>query len=203
MKNAKTGKWEVEVTMENGEPGVVEFASVKDARAYIAELEAQEAPDSDPDPEGDQKSSGPEESPEKPAEDENDSLVARVMKLIAYSASNISSKLRKVSNDLGKTESEILFHLVEGGMPQKDLASKLNTSSSNVGQAIYKLEDADLVESKRSKEDRRCFDIYLTEKGAATKTEVMEAREAAVESAFADFEEGELETLAGLLNKLN
>lgn len=203
MKNPKTGKWEVEVTMENGEPGIVEFASVKEAREYVAQLEAQQVAEASEADEDAQDAVEVEETPEKPAEDENDSLVARVMKLITYSARNISSKLRKVSNDLGKTESEILFHLVENGMPQKELASKLNTSSSNVGQAIYKLEDADLIESKRSKEDRRCFDIYLTKKGAATKTEVMEAREAAVESVFADFEEEELETLAGLLNKLN
>lgn len=105
--------------------------------------------------------------------------------------------------DLGKNETEILNHLEEDGMPQGELAARMNTASTNVGQAIHKLEDAGLVVSMRSKQDRRSFDIFLTDKGKTVKAEVVQKHEEAVADLFENFEESELDSLESLLRKFS
>jgi MarR family 2-MHQ and catechol resistance regulon transcriptional repressor len=89
------------------------------------------------------------------------------IKLIRASDSTIS----RVNITLSKsklTESQLnildaLYHL--GPMCQKDLGRKLLKSGGNITMVIDNLEKQDLVKRERGKEDRRLFNIYLTENG--------------------------------------
>jgi MarR family 2-MHQ and catechol resistance regulon transcriptional repressor len=89
------------------------------------------------------------------------------IKLIRTSDSTIS----RVNITLSKsklTESQLnildaLYHL--GPMCQKDLGRKLLKSGGNITMVIDNLEKQDLVKRERGKEDRRLFNIYLTENG--------------------------------------
>jgi DNA-binding MarR family transcriptional regulator len=196
LKNTETGKWEVE---RDGE--VFEFDSRKEAKDFSEGGEAVPAPAPTP---------VAEEEDEDEDEDEDEglnlpeasSVAAQAVTLIVGAGRSLGNKIRGLVGDLGKTEVEILNHLEAGGMSQKDLAKRIGTASTNVGQAIARLEDADMVESKRSKTDRRSFDIYLTEKGRLMKTEVVAKREAAVNSVFANLNENELTSLINILRKL-
>ena len=89
------------------------------------------------------------------------------IKLIRASDSTIS----RVNAALSKsklTESQLnildaLYHL--GPMCQKDLGKKLLKSGGNITMVIDNLEKRNLVKRERGKEDRRLFNVYLTESG--------------------------------------
>lgn len=65
---------------------------------------------------------------------------------------------------------EALFHL--GPMCQKDLAQKILKSTGNLTFVINNLEKRSLVERRRSIEDRRYVDIYLTPAGQQVIQEI-------------------------------
>jgi MarR family transcriptional regulator, 2-MHQ and catechol-resistance regulon repressor len=89
------------------------------------------------------------------------------IKLIRASDSTISRvNIALSKNKLTESQFSILdalYHL--GSMCQKDLGKKLLKSGGNITLVIDNLEKQDLVKRERGKEDRRLFNIYLTENG--------------------------------------
>lgn len=86
-------------------------------------------------------------------------------------AETVSSKAHKELRETGLTVSqfgvlEALYHL--GPMCQKDLAEKILKSTGNITTVIDNLEKQRLVIRKRSDDDRRYFNILLTDEGART-----------------------------------
>lgn len=196
-KNQETGKWEVEDS--NGE--VHEFGSRKEAKDFVDGGGV--VPEPEPAAEVEEEEEAESEEVEEEVElDEESSASAQAVSLITGASRMLSVKIKNLHSDLGKNEIEILNHLENEGMAQKELAKHIGTASTNVGTSIFKLEDAGLVESKRSKTDRRSFDIFLTAEGRKVKSEVVGKREEAVASLFTNFEDSEVETLVTLLKKL-
>ena len=65
---------------------------------------------------------------------------------------------------------EALYHL--GSMCQRDLANKILKSTANLTTVIDNLEKRQLVTRKRDDDDRRYFNIFLTEKGNQLMREI-------------------------------
>ena len=87
---------------------------------------------------------------------------------LSRAASSLESQLSRQLNEYGLTYSqfgvlEVLLHI--GPMNQKDIASKLLSSSSNLVTVIDNLEKSGLVKRERSEKDRRNFIINLTDQG--------------------------------------
>ncbi len=87
---------------------------------------------------------------------------------LSRAASSLESQLSRQLNEYGLTYSqfgvlEVLLHL--GPMNQKDIATKLLSSSSNLVTVIDNLEKSGLVKRERSEKDRRNFIINLTDQG--------------------------------------
>lgn len=73
---------------------------------------------------------------------------------------------------------EMLFHL--GPLNQNAIGKKLLISRSNVVAVIDKLEGRDLVRRERSREDRRCIFVHLTDSGRALIQRLLPAHVAAI-----------------------
>ena len=95
---------------------------------------------------------------------------------------------------------EALYHL--GPMCQKDIAGKILKSAGNITMVIDNLEKRDLVIRKRSSEDRRYYEISLTEKGRLLIAEIFPAHAAGIRERMSLLSAEELEILSRLLKKL-
>lgn len=198
VKNKETGVWEYTHT----DGTTYEFGSKKEAIDWANSQAASEPEETEED--GESEETPVEEVPAPVAlYDENDSELSKAVKLLVAANRNISKVLRGVSSQFGKLETELLNALPETGMPQRSLVDVLSTSAPNVGQAIKHLEEeGGYVESKRSRTDRRAFDIYLTDEGRAVRNKIVTDREKALEATFSGFSDAELAKLAELLQKL-
>ncbi|MGQ4878065.1 MarR family winged helix-turn-helix transcriptional regulator [Billgrantia sp. LNSP4103-1] len=94
----------------------------------------------------------------------------------------------------------IVYH--NPGLTQTAVATALDVDRSAMVAAIDKLESMEVVERRKSKNDRRSYALYLTDKGKAF-TERLNRKVAAGEERFDSFmEEGEREWLLSLLDRI-
>lgn len=88
-----------------------------------------------------------------------------------------------------------------GGISQQGLASTLQIDSTNVVGLLNNLEAAHLVERRRSPEDRRRHDVFLTETGLNRLCEAECALASAEEEVLGALEPAERDTLYELLRR--
>ncbi|MEV4809764.1 MarR family winged helix-turn-helix transcriptional regulator [Micromonospora avicenniae] len=88
-----------------------------------------------------------------------------------------------------------------GGMSQQALASTLQIDSTNVVGLLNDLESAQLVERRRSPEDRRRHVVFLTEAGMARLHEAECALETAEDEVLEALQPTEREVLYNLLQR--
>ena len=95
---------------------------------------------------------------------------------------------------------EMLFHL--GPLNQNAIGKKLLISRSNVVAVIDKLEKRSLVRRERSREDRRCIFVHLTERGRELIQALLPAHVAAITEEMSCLTITEQAELARLCRKL-
>ncbi|MFD0784640.1 MarR family winged helix-turn-helix transcriptional regulator [Micromonospora azadirachtae] len=88
-----------------------------------------------------------------------------------------------------------------GGMSQQALASTLQIDSTNVVGLLNDLESAQLVERRRSPEDRRRHVVFLTEAGTDRLHEAECALETAEDEVLEALQPNEREVLYNLLQR--
>ncbi|MCC5882632.1 MAG: MarR family transcriptional regulator [Halomonas sp.] len=94
----------------------------------------------------------------------------------------------------------IIYH--NPGLTQSAVSTALNVDRSAMVAAIDKLESMEVVERRKSKNDRRSYALYLTDKGKAF-TERLNEKVSAGEDRFDKFmKEGEREWLLDLLDRI-
>ncbi|MDR1616915.1 MAG: MarR family transcriptional regulator [Syntrophomonadaceae bacterium] len=93
--------------------------------------------------------------------------------------------------------------LDDDGMTQKELTRKLQITSSSCGQLIGKLEGDKYVERRSHPDDRRTFNVYLTQSGRILGRRYKEKSIIVLEKWASDLTIQEKEQLYTLLNKLN
>lgn len=95
---------------------------------------------------------------------------------------------------------ELLAH--EGQMTQRDLQEASCITSASLSEVIAKLESEGLVSRERSSTDRRQLTVTLTEEGERRARRFVASREEFKGRAFSCLDEGEVEQLADLLDRL-
>ncbi len=94
----------------------------------------------------------------------------------------------------------IIYH--NPGLTQTAVSVALDVDRSAMVAAIDKLESMEVVERRKSKNDRRSYALYLTEQGKAF-TERLNRKVVAGEEAFTTFmKDGEREWLLDLLDRI-
>ncbi|WP_431025129.1 MarR family winged helix-turn-helix transcriptional regulator [Halomonas sp. H5] len=94
----------------------------------------------------------------------------------------------------------IIYH--NPGLTQTAVSVALDVDRSAMVAAIDKLEGMEVVERRKSKNDRRSYALYLTERGKAF-TERLNRKVVAGEEAFTTFmKDGEQEWLLDLLDRI-
>ncbi|NTW58698.1 MAG: MarR family transcriptional regulator [Nitrospirae bacterium] len=92
---------------------------------------------------------------------------------LVRAAQSVSDRVESPFSEIGLSVSqfgvlEALHHL--GPLYQKDLASKILKSTSNITMVVDNLEKQDLVERVRDEQDRRHYSVRITAKGSALIT---------------------------------
>ena len=88
------------------------------------------------------------------------------------------------------------------GINQRDLAFLLGIRPQTLGEMLRKLEERGLVERRKSEEDARATQVFLTDDGRAKAAEIAERRALAAADVFAVLTDEEKDQLDALLDKL-
>ena len=90
--------------------------------------------------------------------------------------------------------------LVEDGLTQKELSTRLQIRPASLGELVDKLQQTGYVERHVNKNDKRISNVYLTEEGRNAANEVMGAREELVGNIFSGLSEEEMNQLSTMKN---
>ena len=91
---------------------------------------------------------------------------------------------------------------MQEGINQKDLAFLLGIRPQTIGEMLRKLEERGLVERRKSEEDARATQVFLTDEGRVRAEEIAERRALAAADMFSVLTDDEKEQLDALLDKL-
>lgn len=121
------------------------------------------------------------------------------------STHSVATRCKKGIEDSGLTDAqfgilELLYHT--GPQCQKSIGKRLLKSGGNITLVIDNLEKSALVRRKKSKTDRRFYDIYLTEKGESLIKVVFQVVLKDIVEVFSVLTPSEQKELARLTKKL-
>ena len=91
----------------------------------------------------------------------------------------------------------------EGPMTQKTLMCRMQIQPGSLSEVLSKVEGAGLVERRRCEDDRRNFEIRLTEEGVKQAEAFERDREDMAKLLFEQLNESEKQTLSEILLKLH
>jgi len=96
---------------------------------------------------------------------------------------------------------KMLLH--ENGITQKVLTERLEITSSSCGELISRLEQGGFLEKRKSLNDKRTYNVYLTEQGRILAEQYKRSVVVELEEWASDLTRQEKETLLLLLGKLS
>lgn len=88
------------------------------------------------------------------------------------------------------------------GISQKQLADLLEKDQNNVKALVDRLVRKDLVERRRSLEDQRAFELFLTDSGHACFDRVVSVDDTFMDSVLTGLSPAEIDTFTRLLRKI-
>ena len=104
---------------------------------------------------------------------------------------------------LSQSQSRVLTLLNQyGPMTQKELLEKMHIKSGSLSEVVQKVENAGYVVKTRNENDRRNFDLSLTEKGKEKALWCLDQREFIAHYLFEDLTDEQKKELEELLNTL-
>jgi DNA-binding MarR family transcriptional regulator len=92
--------------------------------------------------------------------------------------------------------------LADDGMTQRELTRKLQITSSSCGALLVKLEQNDYLRRREAPDDKRTFNVFLTDKGRAVGHAYRDKSVVVLEKWASDLSEQEKAQLYALLSKL-
>ena len=139
----------------------------------------------------------------KATKEERDALslitkLLRATNAVSNSATVMLSQVNLTVSQFGVLEA--LYHL--GPMCQRDIAKKTLKSTGNMTTVIDNLKKRELVERRRSTEDRRYIAVHITEAGQQLIEDIFPEHNRRVEKCFSMLEPGERVELGRLCKKL-
>lgn len=120
-------------------------------------------------------------------------------------AESVSADVHKEIGEAGLSISqfgilEALYHL--GPMSQKDIGRKILKSAGNITMVLDNLEKRQLAVRNRSEEDRRYYQVSLTDKGENLIKTIFPLHSRRITNRMSALTGDEQKTLGGLLKKL-
>ncbi len=90
-----------------------------------------------------------------------------------------------------------------GGMNPSKISERQGTGRNNISALVRGLEEDGLVERRLDEDDRRRFNIVLTDEGRQRVRQLAALHMKSMDALFAAFSDEEMETLRALLTRLN
>lgn len=111
----------------------------------------------------------------------------------------------KLFQEIGLSEGQpkvLDFLAIHDGCIQKDLATYCNIKPATVTSVLNGMEKAQLIYRKQNSDDKRIYNVYLTEEGKKRQKEVQEIFRQIDEVCLQNFTREEREQAIYLLNKM-
>jgi len=96
----------------------------------------------------------------------------------------------------------LAFLWQKDGLSQKELSEKSQIDRTTIGGIIDRLEKENLVERRPHPDDRRAYQVYLTDKGRSLEEELCVVADRVLRKVTSPLTEEEHQTLIRLLTKL-
>ena len=122
---------------------------------------------------------------------------------LIWNLRDIGHTMRHISEGKGSQKRVLMILLESEDMTQRGLTERLGIQPGSASEVIGKLETAGLLVRTPSKTDRRTTNVALTEAGIAAAKNAALQREERHQQMFSCLSREELDTLLGLLEKLN
>lgn len=104
---------------------------------------------------------------------------------------------------LGMSQNRILLILKnEGAMKQRDLMERMHIQAGSLSEIIAKVESAGYIERVRCEDDKRNFELRLTEEGRVRAEIFQRERDEMARELYSELDENEKEQLFTLLGRL-
>ena len=114
-------------------------------------------------------------------------------------------RANKLFQEIGLSEGQpkvLDFLAAHDGCIQKDLADHCHIKPATVTSVLAGMEKAHLIYRKQNEEDKRIWNVYLTEEGKIKQKEVRKVFEQIDEICLKDFTEEEKQQVIYLINKM-
>lgn len=123
---------------------------------------------------------------------------------------DVSRALRRTFHDrmagrgLNMAQARALLNIArDPGIRQVDLAERLEVQPITLGRLVDRLEQHGLVERRLHPQDRRAYQLYQTAKAEGYLDDILAVLLSIRDEAFAGLDEGDLERLGLILEKIN
>ena len=133
---------------------------------------------------------------------ENHRSIGKSMSIIhRHGRAFVSNRLKEYNIGSGQFPYfRMLIH--RNGQSQEELSRYFHVDKATAGRAIKKLVDEGYVERRRNPNDRRAYQVFLTEKGEQTGTVVMKILRELTEVLMSDFTNEESELFLDILDRM-
>lgn len=131
-------------------------------------------------------------------------IIGKLIKELHIALENNFNKFSK-KYKLTSSQMDILIFLFqneEKTINQRDIENYLSLTNPTIAGTLFRLEKKGFIIRKRGTEDKRCKEIYLTDKSRELKEIIFEYIRNSDNKMFADMSEKEKETLKNIILKL-
>lgn len=134
---------------------------------------------------------------------QSDSLTFILTRIAKRHRSRVHQVLQARGYEVYPGQPPLLRHVAEhDGLPQRELAHKLQIAPATLTVMLQRMEKTGLVERRADSRDQRVSRVYLTEAGREAHAAVKEALRQIETEIFADFTAEEKQLLRGMLLRL-
>lgn len=135
-------------------------------------------------------------------EDKNEQIILSFFEVIKLSQRFAMQKSKKNSNLMIGQYRCLQLLFIKDGRTQKELAEILNIRATSLSETIARLESQEMIRRERSKDDKRTFLVYLTDKGRECAKQNLKDREELYSYILHPLSEEEKEQFGSILNKI-
>lgn len=135
-------------------------------------------------------------------EDKNEEIILSFFEVMKLSRRFASQKSKKNSSLMVGQYYCLQLLFLKDGRTQKELAEILNIRATSLSETIARLETQKMIRRERSKEDKRTFLVYLTDKGRDCAKQNLKDREKLYSYMLHPLSEEEKEQFGSILNKI-
>ena len=135
-------------------------------------------------------------------EDKNEQIILSFFEVIKLSQRFAMQKSKKNSNLMIGQYRCLQLLFIKDGRTQKELAEILNIRATSLSETIARLEGQEMIRREKSKDDKRTFLVYLTDKGRECAKQNLKDREELYSYILHPLSEEEKEQFGSILNKI-